>query len=150
MFATILIYVFVAMCAFVPPRQNNVPQLGAYVRIATAIARATNSPFMGTLLASIGSFESGFRPQAVGKLGEVGVWQLLGPPLGAPVPKGLDAQAKEALRRIEAQGMCGYTGEAANPRSECPLAQHRLDRAKQWMADHPFPAEESRSIASAP
>jgi hypothetical protein len=103
---------------------------------------------MATLLASIGSFESGFSPHAVGKLGEVGVWQLM-----KPAPDGLNAQAKEALRRIEVAGMCSYTGEAANPRSKCPLAQHRIERAKRWMAEHPFeePANDiARMVSSMP
>lgn len=145
----LLAWVFAAMVAFVPPRQNNAAQLGAYVRIATAITRATDSPFMAVLLASIGSFESGFRPQAVGKMGEVGIWQLMGPPLGAPVPKGLDAQAREAIRRVETQGMCGFTGEAANPRSKCPLAQHRIDQAREWIREHPF-TPDGPMVSSAP
>ena len=138
MFAALLAYVFTAMVFWCPPRQNSIAQLGAYVRIAAAMARASDGSFRrATLLASIGSYESGYRGDRLGKLGEVGVWQLLPPPLGAPVPKGLDAQAREALRRWDVQGPCGYTGESATPKSACPLARHRIERADNWIATHP-------------
>jgi hypothetical protein len=140
---TLLAWVFAAMVAWVPPRQSNVAQLGAYVRIAYAITEASSDPDDVALLASIGSLESGFSPSAVGKLGEVGVWQLM-----PPAPKGLVAQAKEALRRIRVQGMAGYTGEAADPKSGCPLAHNRLGRAHAWVVDHPFVSEPGRPVAS--
>jgi Transglycosylase SLT domain len=134
----LLAWVFAAMVFWVPPRPTNVPQLGAYVRIAHAITAATSDPEEAALLAAIGSLESGYSPTAVGKLGEVGVWQLM-----PPAPSTLVLQAKEALRRIHAQGMCGYTGEAADPHSKCPLAHNRLARASNWVEAHPFLEEES-------
>jgi hypothetical protein len=131
-------WIFAAMVVWCPPSPVNVAQLGTYVRVAVAIARASDGVDDASLLASIGSFESQYHPKARGKLGELGVWQLM-----PPAPADIDAQAVEALRRWKRQGGCGYTGEAANPKSTCPLARHREDRAKQWVSTHPFEKEES-------
>ena len=72
-------------------------------------------------------------------------------------PKTSSGQAREALARWRLLGPCGYTGEptawglkkarrpGAGPEDDleglaknCPLAFHRLMRAKAWRAAHPF------------
>jgi hypothetical protein len=108
-----------------------------YKRVADAIVRATPDHEDQVQLAAIGSFESGFYTQALGKLGEVGVWQLM-PQKGHPIPRSLVGQAREALRRWKEQGRCGYTGETNRRDGTCPLADHRYLRAFLWSYKHPF------------
>ena len=132
-------WILSAMLAWSPPNPCNVAQLRGYVAIASAIDSATDDPDEAALLASIAYYETGrtfnASPQLKGKAGERGPWQLMP---WSPVPKTLDGQAKEALSRWKLQGPCGYTGEARNAKSVCPLAHHRMDRAASWAAQHPF------------
>ena len=151
------------MVMLLPPRQNDVPRLQDLVIIAIVTADASQATPLphrtakqtAATLTSIDFFESGFSPHAVGKLGEVGPWQLLGPgpacPNCPPVPKHLRGQVGEAIRRWRVQGPCGYTGEkllelAGKP---CPKAQRRIAKAT-WLIDHVpdvEPANDNEPIA---
>jgi hypothetical protein len=126
------------LTAFRAPAQNDVPRLASYVRIASAIDRATTDPREALLLASIAGFESGYSEHAVGAHKEQGPWQL--DPI-SPVPKDLVGQAAEALRRVRwsyatCGTLAGYTsGSCSRGLRE---ARHREDRATQYLAAHPF------------
>jgi hypothetical protein len=150
-------YVLSAMTAWMPPAHW---QQASYRTIADAIARgADDDPDDAVQLAAIGSFESGYRENAVGKRGERGVFQLLSfperkascapwaenpgrwthpqhklPELG---PCTLVEQARIALYRWKVMGRCSFTGEASTAPA-CPLADHRYLRAFDWVRTHPF------------
>ena len=109
-----------------------------YQVVAAAIDHATQDPDDAALLASIGSYESGYDLLALNpRTGAVGVWQLLEPQPCARLD--LDCQAVEALRRTKTQGMAGYTGEAVALSGWYPLASARMHRATVWTSIHPFP-----------
>lgn len=124
------------MVALIPPRQNDVARLREMVILSIVIADASeDTPLPGKTaketaaqFTAIPYYESGFAIHAVGKLGEVGPFQLMPP----NVPKTLRAQAKEAIRRWRVQGPCGYTGEANA--KHCPLAEHRIAKAEELLA----------------
>lgn len=78
-----------------------------YTMIAHEICRTDASSFETALLVAIGNYESGFVPTARGKLGELGVWQIM-PSNGSPT-------AETALRLIRTSyqlcgSLAGYAG----------------------------------------
>jgi hypothetical protein len=117
------------------PRQNDIHRLHELVAVAVVIAEeAPTAPEAADLIA-IGKFESGFVIHAVGPLGEIGVWQLLGATRHertAIREMTLRAQAHEALHRLHQQGWAGFTGEAG--RRSHPLADHRRALAERVLA----------------
>jgi hypothetical protein len=130
-------YIFVAMVTWMPPAQNDVRRLAELERIDAAIVSVARDVDEALWLASVGAFEGSYRVRARGKLGEIGPWQLLPPPLGRAVPADLVGQAREALARWRELGPCGYTGEGRGKRlDQCPLARHRLERAIAWAKNH--------------
>ena len=142
-FSSLFAYVFAAMVAWMPPAQNDVARLKELERIAQAITRVTwkheHATTEALWLASVGAFEGSYRVAARGRMGEVGVWQLMPPPLGRAVPKDLEGQAREALARWKELGPCGYTGEGRGKALDaCPLAFHRVRRALAWAEEHPL------------
>jgi hypothetical protein len=122
---TLATWVFGVLVTLRPPAQNDVPRLRELVIISIVIADASEATPLprktvhetASQLIQIGHLESGFAIHAVGKMGELGVWQLM-----PPAPLRLREQATEALRRWRVQGPEGYTGEGRCP---CPLADHR-------------------------
>jgi hypothetical protein len=135
MVSTLYGWTLLAMLFMVP--RPSAARFEAYERIAVAIVLATDDPDEAAWLASVGSWESGYVEGARGRHGEIGVWQLW-----PPAPTALVDQAREALRRYHAQGMCGYTGELprAYAGGDCPMARRRLDRATVWTSRHPPPS----------
>src|SRR5208282_6601363 len=136
-FSTLLSYVFSAMVAWMPPKPTDTRRLLEMEHVAVAIVRATrdreHAPQDALWLASVGALEGSYRIGARGKLGEIGPWQLLPPPLGRAVPKSLEGQAREALARWKELGPCGFTGEGRGKTLDaCPLAFHRVRRALAW------------------
>ena len=148
-------YVLAFMFFYFPPR--DLRQGREEQQIAKAIVVASLDENDALWLASVASFEGSYRIGARGKLGEIGPWQLMPPPRARAVPRDLVGQAREALARWRLLGPCGYTGEptawglkkarrpGAGPEDDleglaknCPLAFHRLMRAKAWRAAHPF------------
>ncbi len=143
---TLLVYVLFAMFTWMPFASSSVQRSlvreHEEIQIALAIVQVSLDENDALLLASLGFFEGSYRIHARGKLGEIGPWQLRPPPYGRSVPKDLVGQAREALYRWRVLGPCGYTGESARGPSNgvkgCPLAEHRLKRAENWRATHPF------------
>jgi hypothetical protein len=98
------------------------------------------SPSEGLRMMQIAKMESGFFPNAVGRKGECGAWQVLG---------GTDCSAKEALRRMRIQGMVAYVGcrHASDvvtlpegTRTTCQeMIDNRIGPADRYLADHPPP-----------
>lgn len=129
-------WTFSLMLVLLPPRQNDVHRLHTYAAIAWVIAHEARTPDDAAVLAAIGFYESGYSPQAVGKMGEIGVWQLMGPPYAATPPKTLRGQAREALRRWHEQGPCGYAGE---PVTHCVKGRNRALLAAMLRAAYPAP-----------
>jgi hypothetical protein len=129
-------WIFVAMVALMPPRQNDVPRLKTLVILSIVTADASQAtPLPGQTpketaaqIVAIGYYESGFVTSAVGKRGEVGWLQLM-----PPAPAHLRAQVGEAIRRLRVQGLVGYTGEANYVTH--PLADHRREKA-EWLIAH--------------
>jgi len=81
------------------------PWLETYADTASAIASACEArPAFGTplrcaaILTALGYHESRFNPDAVGKAGELGVWQIA--PSWHP-PKDLDGRARMAVWLVE-------------------------------------------------
>ena len=122
---------------------TSLARIMGYGQVARAISAATQDPDDASLLAKIGGGETGYDTEAVGDLGEIGVWQLMPPQPCAK--RDLPCQAKEALRRAKEQGMCGYTGE--DWRGDCPIAREYLAGAAVWVALHPFPGTAPAPIA---
>jgi hypothetical protein len=93
-------------------------------------------------LLNVAALESGFRRNAVGPLGERGAWQILG---------GTDFSAKEALRRMDQQGMVAYVGcrhvddkvvVQGGVKTTCrELIAHRIDKADLFFMAFDPPAE---------
>jgi hypothetical protein len=107
-----------------------------YEPIAEAITAATQDPDEAAVLAAIAKWETGFRQDAVGKLGERGAWQLM-----PPAPFGLRAQAREARRRmLISYGLCGTLAKYAS--GSCfrgrVAAARREGTAMGWLREHPF------------
>ncbi len=147
----LLVYLMTAIYTWMPP--HSVRFEHEEVEIGSAIVIASDyDENDALLLASLAYYEGSYRIHALGKLGEIGPWQLRPPPAGRSVPSGLVAQAKEALYRWNLLGPCGYTGEGSKGPSNgvkgCPLAEHRLKRATDWRATHPY--EEEKSEVRAP
>jgi hypothetical protein len=130
------------LSCFVHPDAISPPRSAEIQKIAEAIADASFSsplPDRGTvetaaLLVGIAKLESGFRMAARGALGEVGVFQLM-----PPAPSGLEAQAREAIRRWRVQGPSGYCGEPRSWFGPGPLARNRNLWGAIYAAAHPFP-----------
>jgi len=129
-------WILLAMVHWCPVRW--VDTFAEYQVVAAAIDRATQDPDDAALLASIGSYESGFDVRARNpRTGAIGAWQLMSP---QPCRRlDVDCQAVEALRRTKVQGMAGYTGEATTLSGEYPLAIERMHRATVWTARNPPP-----------
>src|SRR5580693_556863 len=72
------------------------------------------APLEGLTLVDIATWESGFRRDALGKLGERGPFQQLGGPYDAAHP------AREALARLRRQKIWGFMG--------CPQGIERCER----------------------
>ena len=92
-------------------------------------------------LSGYASLESGYDPDARGKLGEQGPWQLRWSrceDYRKGGQRALDCQAREALRRLHEQGGACYTGECVDMGGDWPLARNRMWRASWWVSSHPF------------
>lgn len=145
MLTPIATWILGLMLMMMPPRQNDVARLREYVILAVVISETTPEPEDQTLLVSIAWFESGFSIHAVGRAGEVGPFQLMGPPAAPKPPTTVRGQAKEALRRWKTQGPCGYAGEYA---PHCPLGRNRALRAAMLLAAFPPPTQEFLPVVS--
>lgn len=97
--------------------------------IASEVATLRTTPGKMLRLMNIAALESGFDRTAKGKAGECGARQILG---------GHDCSAREALRRMDEQGMVAYVGcrHIDDPvvvngvRTTCrELVAHRVDKA---------------------
>ncbi len=111
-------------------------------RAIVAEVAATDGTVLEDLeLVNIAAMESYFDRSAVGRLGERGAWQVM--------PPAREYGAREALRRLRAQGIAGYCG----CRGPCPaIVAHRVDRAYLWrMSFDPRPeAPGSSAVAVLP
>ena len=161
--STLATYVFVAMQAWFmswpavsPHRKAEIQEVAVATASAAETIQLKDWSTKKTLtivdtamwLTGVGMYESGWREDAKGRAGEVGVWQLLG---GAP--KDLTAQAREAIRRWNEQGPNGYTGEGYVRRWEfgiAPLAMHREMWGALYVASHPYDFGDSQMIAREP
>ncbi len=132
-------WVLSLMFVLLPPRQNDAHRLHTYAAVAWVIAHEAQTADDATVLIAIGFYESGYSPQAVGKMGEIGVWQLMPP----RVPPTLRGQAREALRRWHTQGPCGYAGE---PASHCVKGRNRALLAAMLRAAYPAPGDGSDHV----
>lgn len=131
--AALVLHALRFMVAVLPPHGGA--QRAEYRAIAEAIVDATPAPDDEIQLASIAADESRFTVHALNRRsGARGPFQLL----GGHIPRGLAAQAREALRRWKI-GMCFYTGETLQA-PDCPLASIRYGRAVAWSYAHPFEA----------
>jgi hypothetical protein len=131
----VVAWVFGLMIAAMPASwtdrmQANVARLRELVVVAVVIAEESETDADRAALVAIGWYESGYVIRARGKLGEVGVWQLM-----PPAPVRLRDQAREAIARLHRQGWTGYTGEGG--RCPCPLAEHRRGLAERLLEEHP-------------
>lgn len=126
-------YVLAAMLAMLPTR--SAARFEEYEEIALAIVEATSDADDALDLVAFGRMEGSFVRRACGKLGEVGVWQLM-PPQPCAI-EDVGCQAKEALRRLREQGACGYAGE--DWRGDCPKGRRRRNLATVYRALHPWP-----------
>ena len=87
--------------------------------------KTTAAPDEGLRMMEIAKNESGFDPDAVGKKGERGRWQVLG---------GKDFSAREALRRMRVQGMLGFVG--CRHAEDRVVLQNGVKTTCQEMIDH--------------
>lgn len=104
-------------------------------------------------LMNTAALESGFRHDAKGALGECGPWQILG---------GRDCSAREALRRMDEQGLVAYVGcrHAEDhvviqwtPTTCAELIAHRIDKADLYAMGFdppPVPVEGALVVAGNP
>jgi len=135
-----IVWIAWSMLTFAPT-SNPWRISGDYRTVAKAIARATTNQDDAADLASIAAGESGYDVRALGKRAvegkrAIGPWQLM-----PPIPcwrLDIDCQTRIALYRLKTQGACGYTGEAIDLASTCPIARGYLNRATIWTAAHPF------------
>jgi len=135
---------------FVYPDRVSPARVAELKEIAIATADASESVQLcgrtavqtAAWLTNEGHLESGWSKAARGKQNEVGVWQLMPPPLGAPVPAGLEAQAREAIRRWNEQGANVFTGEGRCRELAtfgiCPLALNRELGGELYLVGHPY------------
>jgi hypothetical protein len=103
------------------------------VRAAALDVLSTDaSAIEALMLMGIPPLESGFRPDAVGKLGERGPWQVR--------PPAESYGAKEALRRLRLLGIAGYVGCGRARTDRCDrLAAERVAPAIVYFAAFPPP-----------
>ena len=110
--------------------------------IASEVAALPTTPNKMLRLMNTAAMESGFDRTAKGQLGECGAWQILG---------GYDCSAKEALRRMDTQGMVAYVGcrhledkvIVQGRRTTCAaLVAHRVDKADLYSWVFPPPTLE--------
>jgi hypothetical protein len=115
---------------------------------AIEVAALDTSAWKKVRMMNIAALESGFIRDAVGPLGERGAWQVYG---------GSDYSAKEALRRLDAQGMVGYVGCRSDSdivrlkgvTTTCAkLIANRVDRANLWIMAVEPPANDVASHSS--
>ena len=109
------------------------------------VSHLPTTPWKMLRLLNVSALESGFDRTAVGKLGERGAFQILG---------GRDFSAREALRRMDVQGMVAYVGcRHAEDRvvvqgtaTTCAeLVAHRTEKADLWFMgfEPPRPLEDA-------
>lgn len=91
------------------PNPRHVARLRELSTVAADVGRTDASDDEARQLASIAVHESGVRLSAVGRAGERGPFQVMGP--------ACSFGASEALRRLRAQGLQGYAGCGSSP---CP------------------------------
>jgi hypothetical protein len=149
------LYVFAnMMCWFMHPERVSEARKAALRELATAIADASevvqtrecggDAACTARWLTNESHLESYWDKLARGKDGEIGAFQLMPPPRGAPVPAGLEAQAEEAVRRWNFQGPNIFTGEGSRCAREfgiCPLALNRELGGAIYGASHPYEPE---------
>jgi hypothetical protein len=84
------------------------------------------------------ALESGYERSAVGKLGERGAWQIM--------PPASSYGAKEALRRLRAQGIYGWMG-CARVTEECErMAVNRQLLARIYARVFPWHSPETQEV----
>lgn len=138
---------------------TNLWRITSYGPVAVAAARAVVARDEtwearaddASQLTAIAGLESGYDVNARGKLGEQGAWQLRWSPC-EDVKRGgqraLDCQARVAISRWHELGACGYTGEAADPTSDCHMGRTRMNRATWWVSTHPFVPDAQEPVAA--
>jgi hypothetical protein len=129
---TCWIHIISLMLYWAHPDYRNVARLNELSRIASATCEACNDDTHESVtLTSIASYESGFRIHALGRLGEIGPWQLR----YLSSKTSLNRQAREALHRVHLSlSYCGdlrwYASGTCTMGSEA--SAKRMARAKEW------------------
>jgi hypothetical protein len=153
--SSLALYVLANMMAwFIHPELVSETRRAALRELAVAIADASemvqtkecasDAACTARWLTNESHLESYWDKLARGKDGEIGAFQLMPPPKGAPVPAGLEQQAEEAVRRWNRQGPNGFTGEGVACAKEfgiCPLALNRELGGALYGAGHPYKSE---------
>lgn len=117
------------------PDPRNVARLHELAAVGAVIAESPTEED-ATALIAIAFFESGYKIHAVGPFQEWGLFQIRGFTRHQRVvirAMTLRQQAREALRRLHAQGWCGYAGETP---PHCPKGDHRRDLATRLLRDY--------------
>lgn len=129
-----------------PGRRAELERLSVTIADASEVRqlRGRSSVDTASWLVTTAKLETGFVKTRAGQAGELGYWQLMPPPRGAPVPASDEAQALEAIRRWNDQGPNGYTGETGHCEfGICPLALNRELGGALYLSGHPFPPTSS-------
>jgi GNAT superfamily N-acetyltransferase len=161
----LIAYVFANMLAwFIHPehlsewRRANLREIAVAIADASLVVQTTecdgDAACTAAWLTNESHLESNWDKNALGRSGEIGAFQLMPPPRGRAVPKTLEGQAEEAVRRWNLQGPNGFTGErwpCAREFGICPLALNRQLGGALYFASHPFvPAPSSSFLAREP
>jgi len=149
----VVAYLIAFVLAFWPAVGKRPYQYKDMKSIAVEVAALHTTPNKKLRLMNTAAMESGFRRDAVGKAGERGPWQILG---------GHDFSAKEALRRMDEQGMVAYVGcrhiddavvLPGGTRTTCrQMIANRIDRADlySWVFEPPPDNDVTFMVAGVP
>lgn len=123
------------LCFWEPRSHHQAAEVRAIVE---DVATTDGTPFEQLELLNIAALESGFERSAIGKLGERGPFQQLGGDYDPQHP------AREALRRLRAQGLIHFMGCPSETEACMLMAANRSAKAAVWLGSTIQPEAEGR------